>query len=192
MTRLLAPQASAQGLLSDRLVEFEWQPVGVGEEHETSAGVLVEPDVLTLDADRLKARLPFLNVFDGERQVTQAACFGTRWAGWRVGKGKQFQLCAVGQRKVELERAPRGPAVLGDHTTPQHLYIEPLRPRIVGADHRHMMDTEQRHGCTLQQEVETKRTLNSSAAPAAPAAPRTSTGRIEPRSGPISVYSMAG
>ena len=55
MTRLPAPQASAQGLLSERLVEFDWQPVGVGEEDETSAGVPVEPDVFNLDADRLKA-----------------------------------------------------------------------------------------------------------------------------------------
>jgi hypothetical protein len=126
-------------------VEFQRQPVRIGEEREPAPGVFVHAHRLGIHAMRPQVRQRRVQVVDPEGQVAQAAGFRPRHAWRRRGKREQLDLGAIGQAQVKLPRIARLAVGLGDHLQAQHLDIEPLRARVVGRDDRDVVDAGEIH-----------------------------------------------
>jgi hypothetical protein len=128
------------------LVEFQRQAVGIGEEGEAAACVFVGAQRLHRDALHREFVGGRLHVVHFEGQVPQAPSLGPRGSRRRIRKREQLDLRAVGQCQVELVRVARRAVVLGDHAQAEHLGVEALRHRVVGADDGGVMDAIELHG----------------------------------------------
>jgi hypothetical protein len=129
------------------LVQLEWKAIGVGEEGEAAACVLVGTDGLGGYAASGKMRHGLVELVDLEGQVAQAGGLGARYALWRIGKREQLDDVLPSERQVELVRIALGAVHLAHHLETEYAGVELLRLGVIATDYGDVVDGfEVEHG----------------------------------------------
>jgi hypothetical protein len=130
-------------------VEFNGEVVGIGKEGETLAGEFIDADGFdgyALVGEMLDA---VVQGWHSEGEMAQALGFRVGGAFGRVGKGKEFDLRPIRQRKIEFPGLALFAEGLADHRQTEDFGVELFGSSIVGTDDGDVVNAVQNHAGRL-------------------------------------------
>ena len=87
---------------SRQFVKFQREGIWILEKSEALAGGLIDSDRFDMDAMGAEPVDRVVDIGNFECEVAESQCLRIAQATWGVGKGKEFDLGAIGQGEVKF------------------------------------------------------------------------------------------